>query len=43
MGGTLFDDLAGNLLDEGFPIRRWDVSLIGDFLANSMLVVEVGV
>jgi len=38
----LFDDLAGDLLDECLPVRRWDVRLVGDFLAVDTLAEVEG-
>jgi hypothetical protein len=35
--GSLLDNLAGDLLDECFPVRRWDVRLVCDFLAVGIL------
>jgi hypothetical protein len=32
-GSVLFVDLIRNLSNEGFPIRRGDGSILGDFLA----------
>jgi hypothetical protein len=34
LGRALFNDLAGNLLDERFPVWRWDVCLICNLLTS---------
>jgi hypothetical protein len=37
LGGSLFDDLTGDLLDKGFPVGWWNMRLICDFLADGIL------